>query len=85
MARYRGGFLADALHQVAVGADRVDTVVDDLVARAVEALGEEALGHRHPYRVGEALPERPCGDLDALRVAALWMAGSERAPLAKLL
>ena len=32
--RDRGGFLADALHHVAVRADRVDVVIDDLVARA---------------------------------------------------
>ena len=81
----RGGFLADALHQVPVGADRVGVVVDDLLARAVEALGEEALGDRHADGVGEALPERPGRDLDPGRVPALGMSRRARAPLAELL
>ena len=85
VARDRGRFLADALHQVAVRADHVDVVVDQLVPGAVEALREEALGHRHPHRVGEALPQRPRRDLDALRVAALGVPRRERAPLAELL
>ena len=63
----------------------VDVVVDDLVARAVEALGEEALGHRHADGVGDALPERAGRDLDARRVAALGVPGRARAPLAELL
>jgi hypothetical protein len=65
VASDRGRFLADALHHVAVRADHVGVVVDELVSGAVEALGEEALGHRHAHRVGEALPERPGRDLDA--------------------
>ena len=63
----RRGLGRDALHQVAVGADRVDAVVDDLVARAVEALGEEALGDRHADAVREALAERAGRRLDARR------------------
>ena len=81
----RGRFLGDALHHVAVGADRVGVVVDELVAGPVEVLGEEALGHRHADRVGDALPERPGRDLDARHVAALGVAGRARAPLAEAL
>ena len=81
----RGGFLADALHHVAVGADRVGVVVHDLIAGPVEALGQEALGHRHADGVGDALAERPGGDLDAGDVAALGVAGRARAPLAEAL
>ncbi len=82
--RDRGGFLADALHQIAIGADRPGVVVDDLEARAVEAIGEEALGHREAHSVGEALPERPRGDLDAGRVPALGVPRRARAPLAEV-
>ena len=71
VARDRAGFLADALHHVAVRADHVGVVVDDLVGRAVEALCEEPLGHRHPDGVRDPLAERPGRDLDAGRVAAL--------------
>ncbi len=81
----RRGFLADPLHHVAVGADRVDVVVDDVVARAVEALAEEALGDRHADGVGDALAQRTGRDLDAGRVAALGVPGRARAPLAELL
>ena len=52
----------DALHQVAVGDDRVDVVVHHLGA---VALAQEALGHRHADAVGEALAERAGRHLDA--------------------
>ena len=48
MAGDRGGLGGDALHQVAVGADREDVVVADLGA---ELLAQELLGHRHPDAV----------------------------------
>ena len=55
----RSGFLADALHQIAVGGDDVDPMVDDLVSGPVVALSEKPLGRSQADRVGEALPERP--------------------------
>ena len=45
-----------------------DAVVDDLVVRAVVALGEEALGDPEADAVRDALPERARGRLDAGRV-----------------
>ena len=48
----------------------VDAVVDDLVVRPVEALGEEALGDRHADAVREALAERARRRLDPGRVAS---------------
>ena len=81
----RGGLLGDALHHVAVGADRVDPRVDDLVMRPVVAVGEEALRDRHPDAVREALAERPGRRLDAGGVAPLGVAGRPRAPLPELL
>ena len=65
--------------------DREDVVVLDL--RAV-ALAQEALGHRHADAVGEALAQRPGGDLDARRLVdlvALGVARRLRLPLAEVL
>jgi hypothetical protein len=81
----RSRFLADPLHQVAIGADRVRAVVDELVPWAVEALREETLGERETDGVADALPERTGRHLDARRVAALRVPGRTRAPLAELL
>ena len=85
VAGQRGGLVGDALHEVAVGADRERVVVHDL--RAV-ALAQEALRHRHPDAVGEALPERAGRDLDAGRhvdLVALGVARGQRPPLAEAL
>jgi hypothetical protein len=64
VAGERRGLGGDALHQVAVGHDAVDPVVDDVVAGAVELGGEPLGGQRHADAVGEALPERAGGGLD---------------------
>src|SRR5436853_7073663 len=58
VARDRRRFLADPLHQIAVRADHVRAMVDDLAARPVEELREVALRDREPDRVSETLPER---------------------------
>ena len=85
VAGERRRFLADALHHVAVRADRVDVVIDELPAGAVEAVRQEALGDRHADRVCESLPERAGRDLDARGVSALGVPGRARPPLAELL
>ena len=56
-------------------------VVDQLTARAVEGVREEALRERYPDRVRDALPERTRRDLDARRMPALGVTRSPRAPL----
>jgi hypothetical protein len=81
----RGGLVRDALHDVAVGADRVDVVVDDVVPGPVEGVGEEALGDRHPDAVREALAERAGGRLDARRHEVLGVPRRLRVPLAEAL
>ena len=80
-----GGLVGDALHQIAVGADGEDPVVHDLVPDSVVAVGQEALGHRHPHAVGEALPERTRGRLDAGRHEVLGVARRYGARLAEAL
>ncbi len=79
----RRGFLRDAFHQVAVRADREDVRVDDLVARAVVALGQEPVCDRQPDAVGEPLSQRPGRRLDARGVPELGVSRRARTPLAK--
>jgi hypothetical protein len=81
----RRRLVRDALHQVAVRADRVDAVVDDLVVRPVELVREEALGDREADAVREALPQRARRRLDPGREEVLGMAGRDRAPLPEAL
>ena len=78
----RSGLVADALGQVAVGDHRPDVVVADVDA---EALPQRRLGDRHADAVGEALAERPGGDLDARGVADLGVPRRARPPLAERL
>ena len=77
--------VADALLHIAVGRDHVRVVIDDVVAGAVEAGGEHALGEREPDAHGDALAERAGRRLDPRRVAVLGMAGGRRAELAEVL
>ena len=66
MPGQRAGLVADALRQVAVGADGEDPVVAHVGAEAGPQVG---LGDGHADAVGEPLAERPGGHLDARRVA----------------
>ena len=85
LSRDRRRLVGDALHQVAVRADRIDVVVDDLVVRAVVALGEEPLRDGEADAVGEALAERTGRRLDPRRVMHLRVTRRERLPLAEAL
>src|SRR5204862_6730104 len=58
---------------------------DELVVRAVVALGEETFGDPEADAVGVALPERPGRHLDPRRVVHLGMAGRLRLPLPEAL
>ena len=84
MAGQAGGLAGDAFHQVAVADDGVDVVVDHVEAGAVEALRQPSFGQRHAHAVGEALPQRAGGGLDAGGVAGFGMARRLAAPLAEL-
>ena len=88
VAGERGGLAGDALLQVAVAGDHVDEVVER--ARAglgirVEQAALEAAGVGEADGGGDALAERAGGDLDAVGVAVLRVAGSQRAPGAQRL
>ena len=82
VAGERDGFLADALHQVAVGREHIGAVVDDIAA---ELGGQVGFGDSHADGIGEALAERAGGRFDAGRVVVFRMAGGDRAQLAKAL
>ena len=85
MTGERGGFTGDAFHQVAVGDDAVDVMVEHGEAFAVKPGREMRAAHRHADAVGEPLAERPRCDLDAGREHVLRVAGSLRLPLAEAL
>ena len=74
--------VGDALHEAAVTGDDEGVVVLGLGTEAGAQIG---FGDRHADRIGEALAERPGGDLDAGSVTGLRVAGRRRVPLAELL
>ncbi len=81
----RARLVRDALHEVAVRADRIDAVVDDLVVRPVEGAGQEPLGEPQANAVCEPLPERAGRHLDAFRMPELRVARGGRLPLPETL
>ena len=85
VAGQRGGLGRDALHHVAVAAERVDVVVEELVAGAVEVRGLPVAGDRHADGGRHALAERTGRRLDARRPAVLRVARAARVDLAEAL
>src|ERR1035437_4725453 len=83
MPRQRRSLGRNPLLQVAVGADDVHEMIDQVVARPVELGREAALGNRHPDAVRESLAERSGRRLDTPGMSILGVAGSERAPAAE--
>ena len=79
-----GGCLAaDPLLDVAVGGQAVDMVIERGLARGGVRVEQSALAacrHGHPDGVGDALAQRTGGDLHALGVPVLRVAGGLRAP-----
>jgi hypothetical protein len=74
MTRERRGFSSDAFHQVAVGDNRVNVVIDQVEVFFVELRGEVGRAHRHADAVCESLAQRAGGDLDAGRESVFRMA-----------
>ena len=83
MPGQRSGLGPDAFHQVAVAAQGVDVVVEQIEAGAVVAGGQPALGDRHADAVADALPQRPGRRLHAAGVAVLGMSGATAVQLAE--
>ena len=78
----RDRLLADTLHEIAVGGERVGMMVHEL---RPERGGKVAFGDRHADRVTEALAERAGRRLHPRRHEILGMAGRQRAKLAEAL
>ncbi len=81
VAGERCRFGADAFHQAAVAADRVDVVVEHLEARAVVAVGEPPLADRHADAGRDALAQRAAGRLHTGHQAVFGMPGRLAAKL----
>ena len=75
----------DALHHVAVAAQRVNVVVEQLEAWAVEVLGEPARPDGHADAGGDTLAERPGGRLHASRQTVFRVTGAGAVELPKAL
>ena len=82
-AGQRGRLAAHPLLDVAVGGQAVDVVVEGRLTGCgvgVQQPPLAALGHRHADRVGDALAQRPGGDLHAVGVPVLRVPGGLRVP-----
>src|SRR5580704_19703354 len=85
MPGQRSGFLCDSFHQVAVAANRVRIVVDDVVPRPVVAGGQPGFRDRHANAITEALSERSRGYFHAGGMSSLRVSGRLAAPLSEML
>ena len=85
MAGQRRGFLANAFHHVAVAAEGVNVVVENLEAGPVVVGRQPIGGNRHAHAVSDALTERAGRGFDAGSPAVFGMAGSLAVELAELL
>ncbi len=77
--------MRDAFHEIAVAADDVGVVVDDLGFAGVVDGAEVFFSDGEADGFGEALAERAGGDFNAGGFAVLRVTGGVRAPLAELL
>ena len=75
MTGERRGFSSNAFHQIAVGNDRVNVMIDERKTFFVELRGEMRGAHRHADAVRKALAERAGRDLNTGRQSVFGMAG----------
>jgi hypothetical protein len=73
MAGERAGLGRHALHEIAVGGEHPDPVVDERQRLPVESRRQHLARHRHADRVGNPLTQRSGGRLDAGRESMLRM------------
>src|SRR5260370_10131290 len=83
MPREGGGLVGNALHQVAVAADKPGAVIDDPMPVAVERGREVRFSDGHADGVRQALAERTRRRLNAGRVAVLRVPLRHASPLPK--
>ena len=81
----RSGLAGNPFHQVAVAAQHIDAVLEQLKARPV-VMGCQPLGrHRKADAGSDALPQRAGRRLDSRRLAKLRVAGARAVELPKIL
>ena len=85
MAGQRRRFVGNAFHHVAVAAQRIDVVVEEGEAGAIEVRRQPARRDRHADAVAAALPQRSGGRLDPDGQAIFGMAGTFAVELTELL
>ena len=76
MAGQRGGLVAHPLHKVAVAAQGIDVVVEQVEARPVKSRRQPPLRNRHAHAVAQPLAQRSGGGLHAGGFQMLRMAGT---------
>ena len=85
MPRDRRRLAGDAFHQIAVAADRENSMVEQVRRPVIEARRHVLGRDRHPDAIADALAQRPGRGLDADRDAVLGMTGRLAAELAEAL
>src|SRR5208282_821677 len=83
MSRQRCSFLTDALHQIAIAADRISVVVHNRMPGPVIARCQPGLSDGHADPVAEPLTERSSRDFDPRCLTALGMPRRFATPLSE--
>ena len=83
--RQRRGLAGDPFHHAAVAGQRIDIIIEQLEARAIEVAGKPAGGDGHPDTGGHPLPQRAGGRLDTRGPAVFRVAGAFAVELPKAL
>ena len=79
------GFMGDTFHHATVTHKHIGVVVDDVMAGAIELVGQQLFRERHADGVADALAKRTGGGLDAWGVAIFRMSRGLGVQLAELL
>src|SRR6516225_991659 len=83
MARQRRRFRAHGLHHVAIAANSINVVAEDLEVGTVVAAGEPGLGNGHADAGGDPLPKRSGRGFDPRYKMVLGVTWSLAAELAE--
>jgi len=76
-----GGFRCHSLHQVAIGNNGIDVMIDDLKPGTIEDFCQVGFSNCHAHPVGKALPKRTGGGLHAGGYSIFRVTRRDAAPL----
>ena len=85
MAGEGSGFRRNTFHQITIGNDCVDMVIDYRKLFLVESCGKMGSAHSHAHTISKTLAQGPGSDFHSWRQKILRMAWRFRAPLAEIL